>query len=123
MRTDGLNAFDAETRRSIERLLRPKEKVRERKQREYRAKKEPKPKTPRPEGVTTRAARLWLEHKQAGGTTTQRDWAKAYNVKETSMTSALFYLRNPAARAAKNEMMKARRGKRPSSQGGSILLK
>jgi hypothetical protein len=58
MRTDGLNAFDAATRLELEALIRPRQRVREKRQREHkiRVKAVKQPSKPRPIGKTTQAA-------------------------------------------------------------------
>jgi len=115
MRTDGLYAFDSETRALIERILRPEHKTRVRKRREYAARKArppkapPLPKPPRPEGRTTAAARLLIAFRAEGGKTTVRAWALAHGVKEASLSSAMCYLLNPHLRAQKNEDLRRKR--------------
>lgn len=106
MRTDGLYAFDAETRRNIERMLEPKDKQRRRRRFEYQVKTGQAARSTKPESRIGRAARLWLEHKAAGGTSTQRAWAALHQVKEMSLSSEVYYQRNPEARAAKNTRLR-----------------
>lgn len=120
MRTDGLNAFDSETRAYLNRLLLPKERKREREKRAYRKRaKAPKPpkaaKPPRPPkqaktrepGKLRTAAIAYLEHKAQGGTTTQIAWAAQHGISQGGLAWGLAYLRDPQRFVEKKRRWKA----------------
>jgi hypothetical protein len=110
MRTDGLNAFDAATRLELEALIRPRQRVREKRQREHkiRVKAVKQPSKPRPIGKTTQAAHLWIAYEAATPKRkrmTKTAFAKLHGVKMGSFSSALYYATHPDAHRKKYDRL------------------
>jgi hypothetical protein len=80
MRTDGLYAFDEETRRDLERMLAPRQP----RKRTPRA----RTKRPRPESLANQAARAWIAHKEAGGNREAQQFAAEFSVTKGAMAGA-----------------------------------